>query len=414
MARRAGGADTGGVADVLGSGPRERTGPAGSRRRWPTPLVAVLVGAVAVGLAVRSGGGGDAAPRPQESLSVVVRPAPLVVRSGPPPPPAVFRLDGTPGAGPAGVRLLVGGRRPSVLDTGTGRLTPVGGVLQRPRDQVGFDRSGGLTVALVGNPDLLRPRAVALAGGRAVYLGPALAALPMRDGTVLTEDCAGVSGSGPCTLTARTAAGAVRWRRTVGRQLELVRDTPAGLLVRAYQGDVGGVVRLEDARTGTVDRVVGRTYDVLAANDRHVLFRSPGCDSGCALRLADLDRPGYRDLPRQAGRAGAAAISPDGDRVAVGFTGLGPGDQSPSLARDGYVTVVDVHEARVREMPGVATAAASTPLPVWAPDGRLLVAVSDGGVGRVAVWRPGDRAVTVLPTRLAGLAGEPGMLAGPA
>lgn len=403
-------ADTGGVADVLGSGPEDRPGP-GPRRRWTTPLAAVLVAAVAAVLAVRSGGDGtDPGPQARQSLSVVLRPAPIPYRTGPDAPPAAYRLDGDPGRGPAGLKLLVGGRHPGVLDTGTGRLTSLVGLLDRPRDQVAFVARPGATVALVSNPERLRPRVRLLTGGRVVDLGSALDALPLRDGTVLTQDCDGGGGTGPCSLAARTAAGGVRWQRTVSRRLDLVRDTPSGLLVRAYQGDLGGVIRLEDPSTGTVRRIVGRTYDVLTATDRQVLFRRSGCDSGCALRLADLDGPGYRDLPQAAGRAGTAAIGPGG-RVAVGYTGLHPGDQSPSLRREGYVLVVDVHEAKVRELPGLATAAVSTPLPVWAPDGRLVVVASNDGAARVVAWRPGERRAAVLPPELDGVYGQPGMLA---
>jgi hypothetical protein len=265
-------------------------------------------------------------------------------------------------------------------------------------------------VALVGNPERLRSRVRLLAGGRAVDLGPTLDALPLRDGTVLTQDCDGGGGTGPCTLTSRTPAGRVAWQRTAALRVELVRDTPSGLLVRTYEGE-DGVVRLEDPRTGTVRRPVGRTYDVLAATDTQVLFRPAGCDSNCPLRLADLPRAGYRDLPRSPGRAGTAAISPDGSRVAVGYTGLAAADSSPAGLRDGYVAVTEVAAARTTVLPGLATGVGSTPLPLWAPGGRLVVAVSDDGVGRLATWRPGDRRLTVLPTRLDGLYGVPGMVA---
>lgn len=396
------------MADVLSSGPESGPRP---RRRWTTPLAGLLVAATATVLAVRTGGADDTADLPRATgPSVVVRPAPTPARTGPPPPAAVFRLDGVPGPGPPG-RLLVGGREPGVLDTATGRLTSLAGLLEAPGDRVTFEHRGGLTVALVKNPNQLRPRGAVLTGGKVVDLGPLLALLPMRDGTVLTEDCAGGGGTGPCVLTSRTVTGGTRWTRSVSRQLDLVRDTPYGLLVRAYQGDLGGVARLEDPRTGKPVRIVGRTYAVLAATDEQVLFRRPDCDSDCPLRLAELSGTAWRELPPGSGRAVTAAFAPDG-RIAIAYAGLSPVDNSPSTERDGYVAVIDLTAGRMESVPGVGTVAASTPLPVWAPDGRLLVAVSDDGVGRLAAWRFRDEQVTVLPVRLHGLWGEPGMVAG--
>ena len=69
-----------------------------------------------------------------------------------------------------------------------------------------------------------------------------------------------------------------------------------------------------------------------------------------------------------------------------------------------------MHEAKVRELPGLATGAVSTPLPVWAPDGRLVVAASDDGAARMVAWRPGDRRAAVLPPILDGVYGQPGMV----
>src|SRR5215203_5828850 len=108
-------------------------------------------------------------------------------------------------------------------------LSPLARVLTHPDDVVAFDHLRGLTTAVLHNPGRLRYRGAVLTGGGPVTdLGPLLGLLPMRDGTVLTQDCAGGGGTGPCVLTSRAATGAVRWKRTIQRQLELVRDTPSG------------------------------------------------------------------------------------------------------------------------------------------------------------------------------------------
>jgi hypothetical protein len=68
---------------------------------------------------------------------------------------------------------------------------------------------------------------------------------------------------------------------------------------------------------------------------------------------------------------------------------------------------------RLRLVPELSTGAASTALPVWSPDGRLLLAVpTDGaGSGRVVAWKPGTPRVTILPVGLTGFYGTPGLAA---
>ena len=401
---------------MLSSGP-EPGGPSGPRRRWTTPLAGVLVAAAAAYLAVHTGGGTgtDRPPAAQRSLDVRVRPPPNPFRTGPPPPTARYQLDGVPGVGPAGVRMLVGGRDPGVLDAGTGRLAalPIRKVLG---DVAELDHAGGTTTVLLHNANRLRARAVALGrGGTAAPLGQVLDLVPMRDGTVLAEDCDGAGGTGPCTLTGYAATGAVRWKRSVPRQLDLVRDTPYGLLVRAYQGDVGGVARLEDPRSGAVYRVIGRTYAVLGADDRQVVFVPAACGADCDLTLADLADGASRFLPENPGNPQVAAFSRDGRRLAIGFAGMLPDDPSTSPQRDGYVAVLDLDPSfdRVQLVPELTTGPASTALPVWSSDGRLLLAVpTDGaGSGRVVVWKPGTPRVTILPVGLTGFYGTPGLAA---
>jgi hypothetical protein len=404
------------VADVLSSGP-EPGGPSRPRRRWTTPLAGVLVAAAAAYLAVQAGGSTGAG-RPSaadSSRDVRVRPAPQPTPTGPPPPIARYRLDGVPGVGPAGVRMLVGGRNPGVLDAGTGRLAAL--PFTKGLGEVAeLDHAGGTTTVLLHNPNRLRARAVVLdRGGRVTRLGQVLDVLPMRDGTVLAEDCEGAVGAGPCTLTGYAATGAVRWKRSVPGQLDLVRDTSYGLLVRAYQGGAGGMVRLEDPRSGALYRVIGRTYAVLGADDRQVAFVPAACGSDCGLTLADLTNGASRFLPEIPGNPSVAAFSRDGQRLAIGYAGMLPDDPSTSPQRDGYVAVLDLDPSvdHVQLVPRLTTGPASTALPVWSPDGRLLLAVpTDGaGSGRVVAWTPGTPRVTILPAGLTGFYGTPGYAA---
>jgi hypothetical protein len=402
------------VADVLsfGSDPGDPRHVRPGRRRRTTLLAGVLVAAGAAYLAVHTGSGG--APDPQAAPpSAQVRPVDPD-QAEPPPAQARYQLDGDPGLGPAGLRMLVGGREPGVLDAGTGRISP----LPLPRDTADvstLDHAGGVTTAMLHNPGRLRARGVAIGPtGKAAQLGSLVDLVPLRNGTVLAEDCGGAGGSPPCTLTNFSATGTVNWRRTERGQLDLVRDTPYGLLVQAYQGDVGGTARLEDARTGRVSRVIGRTYTVLGADDRQVVFEPAGCGSDCGLTLADLGTGSSRFLPDIGDNAIVAAFSVDGHRLALGYAGLLAEDPSASQQRDGYVAVVDLNGVdRWRMVPDLSTGPASTALPVWAPDGQLLLAVPTDGVGsgRVVAWRPGAARVTILPVGLTGFYGTAGLAA---
>jgi hypothetical protein len=400
------------VADVLSSGP-EPGGPSHPRRRWTTPLAGALVAAAAAYLALHASGGtgtDQPAAEPTPSTPAPIGPTP----TGPAPTPATYRLHGDPGLGPTGVRILVGGRRPAVLDAGTGRLAPLP-IRIGPVDVAELDHAGGTTTVVLHNPYRLRSRAVAVdRNGRVAALGQVLDVVPLRDGTVLAEDCSDLSGAGPCTLTGYAATGAVLWRRAEPGPLDLVRDTSYGLLVRTSDSPRGGVVQLEDPRTGAAYRVIGRASGVLGADDRQVVFAPASCATECDLVLADLDSGSSRFLPENPGSPTVAAFSRDGRRVAIGYAGMLPDDRSADPQRDGYVVVIDQRRSDFWQfVPAVATGPASTALPVWSPDGRLLLAVpTDGsGSGRVVAWQPGTPRVTILPVGLTGFYGLPGLAA---
>jgi hypothetical protein len=394
------------MAEVLSSGtesgaPR-RHRPGGHRHRTGL-LAAALLAAGAAVLAVEAGGD-----RPRAA------PPSVPYRLDPAPAPAVFRLDGDPGTGPAGVRMLIGGRQPGVLDTGTGAVAPLP-VPAVPGDVAELDHAGGTTTVLLHSASRLRSRAFAFwPGGTGAGLGRAVDVLPLRDGGVLAEDCSGPGDIGPCTLTAYGRAGAKGWTRTVPRKLDLIRDTPYGLVTGVDEDDVGRLVRLEDARSGAVHRIVGRVHAVLGADDRQVVFTAVACGSECELTVADLDGGSFRVLPRNPGIPAVAAFSRDGRRLAVGYAGMPVEDRSASAQRDGRVAVIELTGAdRWQLVPELTTGAASTALPVWAPDGRLLLAVPTTGVGsgRVVAWRPGAARVTILPVQLTGFYGTPGLAA---
>lgn len=399
------------MAEVLSSGPEPRpVGPRRSRPRWLSVLALVVAGALLAVLAVRDGTGR----RPAPAVAVTTPPVLLEtspVTTGPPPPDAVYRLDGDPGPGPPGVRLLVAHRSEgAVLDVGSGRLTPLPGLRVDPGASVDLRRRGSLTTALVysnqeqGNHGWALPD-----GGRAVDLGRVQDLLPALDGTLHAVVCVAGTGGG-CVLSSRTATGRVRWQRRVPSALGLVRDTPYGLLTVTYLPDGPGVLRLEDARTGRVLLVLSRAGHPLAATDRIVAYQSPDCYPGCPVLLVDLATGSRWNVPVPEGRAAAGAFAPDGSGLAVAFQGLHTQDPFPARRRDGYVVLLDLRRGGWLEVPGLTTAAKATPVPVWTPGGTLLLGTGDHGNGRVASWRPGARRVTVLPARLTGFHPQRGSL----
>lgn len=401
------------MAEVLSSGPEpDAAGPRRARPRWLSALAVVVTGAILAVLAVRDGTGRRPASTAAETPPpTVARPSPSAVRSGPPPPEAVYRLDGDPGPGPAGVRLLVVGQSgASVLDAGSGLLTPLG-LPVRPGDSLDLRRRGTLTTALVFSDRDQYTRGLALPdGGRAADLGRLLDVLPMRDGSVLTVVCVAGTGGG-CVLGSRTAGGQVRWQRRVPSEIGLVRDTPYGLLTVTYLPERPGVLRLEDPRTGRVSLVLSRAGHPLATTDRLVAYQAADCDRGCPVVLVDLATGSRRNVPVPEGRAVVGAFTPDGGELALAFQGLHTQDPFPAARRDGYVVLLDLRRGSWREVPGLTTGAKTTAMPLWTPDGTLLLGTGRDGAGRVAAWRPSAPRVTVLPVRLADFNPRPGTFA---
>lgn len=397
------GAHTVRMAEVLSSGYPE--GPDdGGRPRW---LAGVLVLVVAVGLgvlAVRAGGGGDR-PAPDAAPVVETR-APVVVPPVALPPEPVYQLDGVPGPGPAGARLVVGGARPGVVDAATGRLTPLPALGLRAGENAWVRRGPGFTVVLSGWGSRPAPAAVLVpdAGAR-VPLGTAVDALPMRDGTVLTVACPPGSEAS-CTVSRRTRTGGTLWTRADADFLGLLADTPAGVVAAAVDGDALRLALVEP-RTGRVLRAFGRAAVVLAVSDRRVAWTPEGCTSACPVLVADLAGGGTRRLPAAAGRAATGAFSADSERLAVGFAGLHAEDPDRARARDGYAAVIDLGRGGWVRAPGLTTGPKSSPVPRWVGD-RLLLAVADGkGAGRIASWSPGEPRLTLLPVRLTGFDAVP-------
>jgi hypothetical protein len=402
------------MPDVLESGP----GGAGRRRRPWVLLLVVAAGVALIGLRA-SGLGDQGGSGPVSAASV---PAPTTqpersaapVRAPAPGPPACtdcrpgrFRLTARPGFGPAGLRLVVGGQHPAVLDLATGRTTPIAG-LRLAADQAAtlYPVDGGLvaviSVAGGGPVDsyLLRD-----AGGT-VRLGRFDAAVPSRDGGLLAYDM-GWNPPTPGRLVSFTAAGQRRWERTFRMPTSVIRDTPYGLLIQEFEDPDtgGGPLRLIEPRTGRVRQDLAWAVQVLTGTDRYVVWLSGECrdDGGpCRLIVTDLGdgRSTARPVPLRR-VPGTAAMTPDG-RLAVGVAGLH--DFVSGSIRDGFVAVLDLATGTYTRLPGLTAQAKHVPALGWSPDGRwLLMAVQpDDQHDRLVLWRRGSAGLTVLPTVLPG------------
>ncbi|HEX6756273.1 MAG TPA: hypothetical protein VF109_10060, partial [Mycobacteriales bacterium] len=334
------------MPDVLSSGFPEQdeevlVRPPPYRPRWVSVVLLLALVAGAAALAVRQGTGRPHAAEPTPSRTPIApapHPPPPAVPVGLPPDP-VYRLDGDPGAGPAGTRLLVGGRQPGMLDAATGDLTPL------PAAGVAGESAHvlpgrGYAVVLVGVGSRPLPRAVLMpdGGGGAVPLGPVSAALPRRDGTVLTLTC---PAGPPCTMSDRTRTGRTVWSRGGSEPLALLADTPAGLLAGRY-GEGGLALRLVEPRSGRTLRVIGWAETVLGVSDRRLAWTPAGCASACPVVVAELADGRARTLPAAGGRPATGAFSGDSQRLAVGFVGLEASDPDRSRQRDGYAAVLDL------------------------------------------------------------------------
>jgi hypothetical protein len=357
-------------------------------RRWSraalVAAVAVLFGYVVTHRYPSPPTGAAAAPRPPASRSPLAEPN-LVGRTGP---------------GPAGLRLLVDGTDPRIIDAHTLAVTPVPGLNLRPGSTAQLLRIGSsMIVALTplygptGGVYLIKP------GATPLLLGAEGLVIPSLDGGIIVA----VYRLGRTSVTGLTLDRRVRWRWQLPGNGLLLRDTPAGLVVAQYADAVSGDAELllVDRRTGGVVRRLGHGRQAVAVSDRLLAWEPVRCGGGCSLVVTELSTGGGRryDVYRRPALA-SGAFSPDGTHLALSFAGVpgdGAGPQEP-----GSVAVLDLRTGRKAYVPGLTTPDAEHAEVAWSADGQWLVlGVKYPDRERIAVWRPG-RDVVILPTVLAG------------
>lgn len=299
-------------------------------------------------------------------------------------------LRGVRLTGSTGLKLLVAGDPPVLLDVDTGRITPVGGL-----DVHG---SPVLSVLAVGQNAVvwLDRRTPATRGPTAeIYL-------VRHDGTTATR-IATAWGVAPAAnghavwLTSFTDARHCDLREVAlsGRELRS-RQLPCS--TRLIDGGSGALlVQGSSVVDPLTSRTLLRTAAVWAVAGRYALT-----DAGCCrpLTLTDIRSGARRRLPwpSQIGSTDQAAVQPNGKLVAVDFAD--PAYQgSGTQVTDAWL--LNPATARLQHLPDMPAAVALKFTSMsWTNDGRLVWLAQTDGHNVVAVWRPGQKQIAVRRVQL--------------
>lgn len=316
---------------------------------------AIVVSAAVVGVAAPSSVGADGEPTP---------------------------LHGAPLRGATGLRILAADNPPLVLDVDAGRAAPLRRVPTLKRGVLWVVGVGGQSAVVVArsvwrHADLYGVRGRA---PRVVALGEGAAAVPAADGRSVWIKSFARSG---CTL---------RQRSLEGIQVRRPRAFPcASKIVSA--GSLGIVVN----RTRVLDPLTGQTllrtkWGVYAATGQTLVLTSPGR----TLTVVGATGRVLRRIPWPSSLVGldAPAADPRGRYIALAFAS--PAQQALD------VWLLDTKTMRLTQLPAMPTL---VPLKrtnmAWTHDGQLVLLTQKSGRLAVALWRPGEKSLTVktLPLR---------------
>jgi hypothetical protein len=366
-------------------------GTGGDRPRRRSVATLVLVAAVLFGYVFSHR---YPAPRPQPAPPALV-PVPQFV-----PPAPRSQLLGSVRAGPPGLRLLVDGTDPRIVDAHTLAVTPVPGLGLRPGQAAQVLQFGPATLAALaplygpsGGIYLIRP------GERPLLLGGAGVFVPSQDGALVVA----TYRPGKTTVTGLAFDRRVRWQWSLPGTVDPLRDTPAGLVVAQYANAAAGDAELLllDRQTGVVRRRLGHARYPVATGDRSIAWVPTRCDPDCLVIRTELTTGitrSYRMPDRREPADGAFA--PDGQRLALSFSGVPADSQTP--AKPGFAGILDLRSSALTTVPGLATPPSEHADVTWSADGRWLVlGVTWPEEELIAVWRPGSE-VIILPLALPG------------
>jgi hypothetical protein len=350
------------------------------QRRWSVPVLgvaaALLFGYVAT------------------HRDPVQRPEPPA--AAPSPAPGLPRLNGDRIHGPEGLRVLVSGRFPQIIDTSIGHSAPVPGLRLDAGERAALQAVPGGTVATVTTPRTSRERTVLLTPtGASVRLGEEVAVVPAARGTDLYVAS---RSPGSTKVTQTTATGAARASWTAGGTLTPLRDTAAGLVVSQVGDRQVAELRVLDPRSGAIRRRLAVGSIVVAIGPESVAYVSGSCALDCPVtvaRYADGRSIDYR-MPAGTGNPLTGAFSPDGRWLALGVPGQYRNGRLTVVP--GFAEVLDLRTRTVTAVPGVATVAERAADVSWFGDG-LVLGVWSNERGQVGLWTPQhpEQGLRVLP-----------------
>jgi hypothetical protein len=299
--------------------------------------------------------------------------------------PGLPRVAGDRGPGPKGMRLLVSGQFPQIIDAVTGHSGPVPGVRLSGGERAKIQLLPAGTVVAETAPGTSRTRTTLVpttGARRPIPLGDDVTVVPVLRGADLYVARRGI-GSTRVTITAPNGAARSSW--TAGGTLTPLRDTAAGLVVQQV-GDRGvSELRLLDPRTGATRRRLMVGGVVVAVGPGSVAYVPADCRGDCLLVVTGLadGRSRSYPLPPGTGNPGLGAFAPDGRRLALGV----PGQYRDGrlIIVPGFAEVLDLATGAVLRVPGLDTAAERAPDVSWW-GGTLVLGAWSGEGGQVATW----------------------------
>jgi hypothetical protein len=404
--------------------------PDAPRRSLPKPLVAllaVLLGAAAVGSAIHAVGSDRHHP-------VAVRPAPVPSRPGGQATTSCGlsvstaamtfhradwpRIDAPSRPARPGLSVLAWSVTPLLrVDLASGEVTrpvlcagAVDGVypVTVPWARVmNITQDGHRRVWWVDRSNRLAQLAgdEQTAGGTTADAPAGAYAVPGLDGSLLVV----TSTHAGQTLSRYTSLDRSPVVRPLDPRYSLIGEVAQGLVVRSPLGrspdSTGGELLVVDPRTDRVVRDLGRDADEfpVVRGDRVAWVVNLPCRTGCLLRVADLSSGGQAgttdvDLPGT-GQTDSIlkAFAPDGSSIAVSYPRT-----SSSQGRVGVVSVASAPATTTwiaGIKPGRTGYAVGTS---WSEDGRTLVlSTSTRTFGRFATWDVSSHRLTAMPWAVA-------------
>lgn len=286
-----------------------------------------------------------------------------------------------------GLRLLVSGNPPFVLDVDTGRVIP-SGIPAMSRGVLWVVPVGGRAAAVVASSVWERADIYAVRGreARVSRLGTGTNAWPASDGRAVWVQS--VASRSRCAL---------RQMGLSGQQVRAPRAFPCATVSDPAGGSLGLVVN----RTRVLDPLTGRPvlqtrWGVLAVAGTKLVLAGPGK----GFTLLDGKTRAERRLPWSSilGGLDRPAVDPRGHFVALAFAvpaWRGGGNQALD------VWLLDTETGKLAQLPGMpAFVSLKRTSLAWTDDGRLVLLGESNGKDVVAVWRPGQQTLALKTVQL--------------